>query len=237
MAISMTPPDTSSLREETTSQFLARRERELTAQIAALRGQLAPKEAELSHVQHMRSFLPTPDPIIREADAHLHIGGVAGVWDKNSSPSIPAILASIYGTKTIKELTIQALLDNFPNGGTVSAIRDFIRDAYSRTIEPGSMRSQMHRLKADKILHHDAEKDRWDFATGKRALYDTYSQVPPASMMPELQDDISEEDSALLEAARKLAWNEDDFAKSQGAPMTATERLHKLIKNVNGDKK
>lgn len=37
------------MAEETTAQFLGRRERELIAQVAALKGQLAPKEAELEH--------------------------------------------------------------------------------------------------------------------------------------------------------------------------------------------
>jgi hypothetical protein len=219
MALSITPLDISSLREETTNEFLDRRERELTAQISALNGQLAPKAAELSQIRrvraalkldaHLSESLPSEtEPATNHPPAGFDYG--AALTNVIGGRSMPA-----YHTMTIKELVIQALLDHFPLGGPAAAIRLFIRDAYSRGVEPGSMRAQMHRLKTDKILQHDATKDIWDFATGKRALYDTYRQVPPANAMPELQDDSSEEDSPLLEAARKLAWDGDGFAEKQ----------------------
>jgi hypothetical protein len=85
------------------------------------------------------------------------------------------LLALAYGGKTVKELTLQALLDHFPNGGTAAAIRNFIRDAYDRTIDPARVRAQMHRLKADSILVHDPLTDTWNFRDGKRALYGRYS--------------------------------------------------------------
>jgi hypothetical protein len=201
------------MAEETVAQFLGRRERELLAQVSALRGQLAPKEAELAQVQKMRALLPggARESAMDELKASLaHSFG-----DLVAAPAAPGT-PDPYSNKTIKELVIQALLDHFPLGGTAAAIRDFIRDAYGRTIEPGSMRSQMHRLKADRILQHDAEKDCWDFATGKRALYDTYRQVPSANAMPELQDE-NPEDEAFLEAARKLAWKDDDLVEKQAS--------------------
>ena len=117
-----------------------------------------------------------------------------------------SIVEILYGSKTIKELTIQALLDHFPNGGSAVAIRDFIRDAYSRTIEPSSLRAQMHRLKADSILGHDPSTDTWNFRDGKRALYGTYPT--PRKLMKELQDGPYDDD--LLNAAAKLAWREGD---------------------------
>ena len=46
------------MTEETVAQFSGRRERELLAQVSALRGQLAPKESELAQVQEMRTLLP-----------------------------------------------------------------------------------------------------------------------------------------------------------------------------------
>jgi hypothetical protein len=76
------------------------------------------------------------------------------------------LLALAYGGKTIKELTLQALL-HFPDGGTAAAIRNFIRDAYDRTIDPARVRAQMRRLKADSILLHDPLTDTWTFRDGK----------------------------------------------------------------------
>jgi hypothetical protein len=221
------------MAEETVDQFLGRRERELIAQISALRGQLAPKEAELAHVQHMRSFLPggSNAPKVDGLSALARALAVNSPLTFGSDPfggpdltigasqPSPSIVEILYGTKTIKELTIQALLDHFPLGATAAAIREFIQDAYSRTIEPGSLRAQMHRLKADKILQHDAAKDIWDFAMGKRALYDTYRQTPSTKVVPELQDENSEDDdeSPLLKAARSLAWDGDGSAEKQAS--------------------
>lgn len=119
------------MAEETVEQFVARRERELTAQISAIR----------------RLDALAPAPFVRTA----------------------GLLALAYGGKTIKELTLQALLDHFPNGGTAAAIRNFIRDAYDRTIDPAKVRAQMRRLKADSILVHDPLTDTWNFRDGKRA--------------------------------------------------------------------
>jgi hypothetical protein len=98
--------------------------------------------------------------------ATLHIEALA------PTPFVRAagLSALAYGGKTIKELTLQALLDHFPDGGTAAAIRNFIRDAYDRTIDPAKVRAQMRRLKADSILLHDPLTDTWNFRDGKRAL-------------------------------------------------------------------
>lgn len=42
---------------ETLAQFLDRRERELTAQVSALRGQLEPRESELAEIQKMKLLM------------------------------------------------------------------------------------------------------------------------------------------------------------------------------------
>jgi hypothetical protein len=203
MALYTTPPDISSLREETTSEFLDRRERELVAQIAAIRGQLAPKEAELSAIQRMKAVINLADDLSPSLGALARAPSWAANPNQQSAP---------YAAMTIKQLTIQALLDHFPLGGSAAEIRDFIRDAYRRTIEPSSMRAQMHRLKADSILKHDPEKDVWDFAMGKRALYDTYSHQSSRNAMPELRDS-DQDDDALLRAAAAMAWRDEPEKK------------------------
>jgi hypothetical protein len=50
-----------------------------------------------------------------------------------------------FARMTIKELVIQALIDHFPNGGTLTQIRDFIRDGYGRVIEPSRVDSNVGR--------------------------------------------------------------------------------------------
>jgi hypothetical protein len=55
--------------DESLRAFLDRRERELTAQIAALRGQIAPKEAELFEVQRAKHALGPPPPTAGLGDA------------------------------------------------------------------------------------------------------------------------------------------------------------------------
>ena len=60
---------------------------------------------------------------------------------------------------TIKKLVIQALLDHLKMGANAALMRDFIRDAYGRKIEPSSLRPQLHRLKADGVLTHDSSTD------------------------------------------------------------------------------
>ena len=196
------------MTEETVAQFLGRRERELLAQVSALRGQLAPKEAELEQVQKMRALLPG-GALASKLDA---------LDDLASAPSVPST-SDPYSDKTIKELVIQALLDHFTLGGTATAIRDFIRDAYRRTIEPSSMRPQLHRLKADSVLKHDPATDTWDFAMGRRALYDTYTHPSTRRAMPELRDN-SPDDDAMLRAAEQLGWTSADDEAAQKSETT-----------------
>jgi hypothetical protein len=197
------------MAEETTQQFLARRERELIAQISALRGQLAPKEAELAQIQRMKASLTLAGGN-SAASAKALANVIGDSMDTNAlnalaalgpPPSVlsPSVLSQChnpllqviapYPDKTIKELVVQALLDHFPDGGTAADIRNFIRDAYGRTIEPSSLRPQMHRLKTDEILRHEPSTDTWNFRDGKRALYARYDHPTSRKAMRELQDE------------------------------------------------
>ncbi len=172
--------------EDTTSQFFERREKELVAQISALRGQLGPKEAELSQIQRMKASLTIADD---NSNALAQLGvSVPGYTNALArfigGPPIPP-----YASMTIKELTVQALLDHFPNGGTAAEIRDFIRDAYNRVIEPSSLRPQMHRLKGDSKLEHDPATDTWNLSPTARRNYSMYDHPTSRRAMRELQDE------------------------------------------------
>ncbi|MGD0024764.1 MAG: hypothetical protein ABSC37_09085 [Xanthobacteraceae bacterium] len=163
-------------QNETLAQFLERRERELLARVSALRGQLDPAEAELAQIQKVRGLLS----VAREA----------GRTDLASDAPIGP---NPFAQMTIKELVVQAILDHFPTGGTAAQIRDFIRDAYGRTIEPSSLRPQMHRLKGDAVLTHDPSTDTWNLTPEKRCQYSMYNHPSSRKAMTELRDDeISE---------------------------------------------
>src|SRR5205807_5350620 len=92
-------------------------------------------------------------------------------------------LSPRYQTMTQKELVVQAILDNFKNGGTAAEIRDFIRDAYGIVIAPSSLRPQMHRLKADGVLTHDPSTDTWNLVPDKRVGYALYDHPTSRAAM------------------------------------------------------
>jgi hypothetical protein len=212
------------MTEETTEQFLARRERELMNRVAALRGQLNPLEAELGDVQRMRALMAEKTDKNLDAAKRAMMAGMperttnADIYTSSINPLKD--LVNPYAGKTIKELVVQSLLDAFPKGATTMEMRDFFRSGYGRTVDPSSLRTQLHRMKAAGIVIQDTSNDNWNFCIGKRALYDTYRQVPPPDGITELQDDPDRiidridsgglEDSEFLKTAEKLAWTKQD---------------------------
>lgn len=175
------------MADETAYALLQWRKRELTAQIAAIKGQLAPKEAELVQIEKALTILePPPDYVSPEAALKSFLDNTSGAADAKRS------IDPKYANMTIKELVIQALIDHFPKGGTMMEIRDFIRLGYGRTIEPSSLRPQMHRLKAAGILGQDPSTDTWNFRDGKRSLYAMYDHPTSRAAMKELKDDPPE---------------------------------------------
>jgi hypothetical protein len=195
------------LQSETLTQFLDRRERELTARASALRGQLDPVEAELVQVRKMRELIGVSSTIsasvgVAAGAAEASGEGVANRPWGGSGVAYPrqglqgAFLTSataeemaFYLNKTIKELIVQALLDHFPDGGTATQIRDFIRDAYARAIAPSSLRPQMHRLRTDRVLTHDPSTDLWNLTPEKRKHYTLYNHPSSEKMRGELLAD------------------------------------------------
>ncbi|HLZ03740.1 MAG TPA: hypothetical protein VKR55_16525 [Bradyrhizobium sp.] len=160
------------MTEETTDQFLARREQELTNRAAALRGQLAPIEAELAKVQRMKTLLEeTPRPVSELAKLLVAATPPSAV-QHGPPPAIPfsELLSASFANWTIKDLVIQALLDGFPHGATTLELTEFIRTGYSREIDPASLRTQLHRLKAAGILGQEPNTQEWNFRDGKRPL-------------------------------------------------------------------
>jgi hypothetical protein len=221
MAFTVAPINALATSEETTSQFLVRRERELLAQASALRGMLGPLEEELADIQKAKNALAGKFEIPADAaqdlgDALAKLGSIATKTERfdlaaevNSlaelfSPS--NALRNLRGNMTIKQMVVQALIDHFPKGGSSAQIRDYIRNAYGRAIDPGSLRPQMHRLKADSILFHEPTSDTWNLTDHARGSF--LFSIPPTSRrtMKELQD--GPDDEQLLRWAEQNAWRE-----------------------------
>jgi hypothetical protein len=191
--------ETTPMADETVEQFLARRERELMSTASVLRGQLGPIEAELTKVKKMRAVLAGPiqptnalAAVLNQNDSNIpfNIGpATSNALISPTNPSITEIVQAAYATRTIKDLTIQTLIDAFPHGATTAQLKDFMRDGYGRNIDPGSLRTQLHRLKAAGILGQEPSGDIWNFREGKRALYQMYNHPSSRSGMKELQDE------------------------------------------------
>jgi hypothetical protein len=227
------------MTEETVEQFLFRRERELMAKASALRGQLAPVEAELVKVQRMRAVLPAPNRptnalsgLINQSDSNLpfKIAPASNALVTPTNPSITELVGATYANRTIKDLVIQALIDAFPHGAKIGQLRDFISDGYSRTVDPGSLRTQLHRLKAAGILGQDPSTDTWNFRDGKRGLYAMYDHPTSRRDMKELQDDNPEDD------AQRFPWEGDGSTEKQAEPVSSSELFQTLKDKIKRDK-
>jgi hypothetical protein len=184
---------------ETLREFLDRRERELTHQVAAVRQDLTTKEGELAEIKAAKAALP---PVLHPVESHsggvanlesvttvgvaarANLGGVAGL-----AAHATVIPGPNYDEMTIKQLAVLALETHYPNGATLAALREFIKDAYRRAIEPSSFRPQLHRLKADSVVTHDPSTDTWNLTPEKRRHYSMYDHPTSMAAMKELKDD------------------------------------------------
>lgn len=192
---------------ETLREFLERRQRELSQQVSALRGQISPMERELLEIKMALEALPPPPPDLSGLGVAVAgpTGGVAGMFDTLAEvgrrsagvagnalqgPTGPTGPPA-YWAMTIKQLVVQAFLDHFKDGASPAEIRDFISNAYGRSIEAASLRPQMHRLKAAGVLEQssNALQDKWMLTKKHRHLYTMYDHPTSRASMKELQDD------------------------------------------------
>jgi hypothetical protein len=178
------------MSNETLREFIERREKELRHHEAALEAQLNIIKAELNELATAKNGLGQAQ-VTREEKEIFNFAMAPGT--------------------TIKELAIQALLDRFTKGGTLTEIRDFIRDAYGRTVAPSSLRTQMHRLKEAGVLGQEPSTDTWNFQDGKRSLYSMYNHPSSRRAMRELKDDPEPTPAQpTLMADLKLNWPNSD---------------------------
>src|SRR6266700_3504194 len=131
MALTIMSPDYS---DESLANFALRRKKELEAQVSALRGQLAPKEAELTQINKLLSDLG----ILETVTAHNPANGMS------MAVEVPSTLSM---QPTIKDYILSALRDHFREGATPAQIRDYIKMAYGKEIDRGSISPQLSRLR------------------------------------------------------------------------------------------
>jgi len=142
-------PSAAEQPDENLRSFLERRERELTHQLAALRGQIESKQIELADIQRVRATLaPPPSPpdntsldVAADLARATHrprvdLNPMSGVPPSNEKP-------------TIKSMILTALTSHFHDGATLAELRTFIRDVFGREIDRTSMSPQLARLRED----------------------------------------------------------------------------------------
>jgi hypothetical protein len=175
--------------DETFRDFLDRREAMLVQLIAGLRSELDPLENELAEIKRTRAALGLRQPFIippvrppREAATnHTLKQTLERVVQEDISPD----------DMTIKELILRALM-NFPTGAMPAEIGDYIRAAYKREIDPGSIRPNLARLREAGAVTHDGLASRWILEPQTSAtLHTLYSETP------------------LMKLATELAWRDD----------------------------
>jgi hypothetical protein len=143
---------------EPVNEFLVRRERELTQQIDALRGQIVPKEQERFAIRTAMYALGLLNKF--EMPTETSLDELVGVPPSNSGHSTPN-----FPTFTIKQMALAALRDHFHKGATPSELRDYMKTAYGRDIDRNSIGPQLARLRDQGAVqqHNDG---RWSITRG-----------------------------------------------------------------------
>ena len=206
---------------EPLSEFLVRRERELTQQIDALRGQIVPKEQEREQIRTaMRALgLLTEAPSAQPASpldallgtspasvlaTALSDGSILAIPPSNSGHTPPSLGELLNPTPlTIKQMALAALRDHFRQGATPAELRDYMKTAYGRDVDRNSISPQLARLRDQGAVqqHNDG---KWSITRGGR-WYDHPTSFNASKDEPaELSEESSDEDIARWIEARAL---------------------------------
>jgi len=188
--------------EENLQHYLDRRERVLTEEVRSLRTQLTPKETELVLVRRAKAALGLPTAFDVLGGPPYDPGGAID-QQLSRERTLQSFADTLKNTPTstmkIKELIARAFVDHLHQGATPAELGSTLQKEYGREIDPGSIRPNLQRLKDDGILMRDAGS-RW--------------RLDPAAasvIVPRYRSD----DEWILEAARKLAWREDDSTRAE----------------------
>jgi hypothetical protein len=162
--------------ENSLDGFLERREDELRQQIAAINGELGPKEQEFAEIRQAQKIAASSDD-----------QPASDATPTDSEAPLDIRLYDSYKDMTIKELILAALdSGHFPDGAAPAEIRKFIYNAYNREVPSASLSPQLSRLKADRQLLHDEQSDKWSTTLRHELLYDHPTSI--ARREAELKD-------------------------------------------------
>jgi DNA-binding transcriptional ArsR family regulator len=158
-------------------QYLAKRERELIQQAAALRGALLPKEQELESVRvAMKALGLTPNymeqlkPFLSQEQGALkvHPGTVT-----TDAPNLNLLSENL----TIKEMIQRALAEHFKQGATPSELSEYMRVAYQRDVDRNSISPQLARLRDEGLVETSVYTGKWEL-TLKGSLAEALTDTP-----------------------------------------------------------
>jgi DNA-binding transcriptional ArsR family regulator len=124
---------------ETVREMLDRVEREILERLEdARRNIIAPMERELADVRRAKAALP-------------RLEDLAPVSPRSAEPVVPP--QSPYRDLTMKQLTVKALRERFPNGATAMELVEFFGAAWGRDdVQRSSLSPQLSRLKYDGVV-------------------------------------------------------------------------------------
>lgn len=183
-------------KAETFRDFIDRREDELVEHIHALRSELGPLEKELAEIRKTKATLGIPPPLFTlhpVPNDTLPMSASGGLDQTTLARAVQGDVSP--KDMTIKELIIRALLD-FPTGAMPEEIGDHISKSLGRSINPGSLRPNLLRLREAGAVTHDGLASRWMLDPNTTAaLHALINETPPMKMAIELawKDNDNEE--------------------------------------------
>jgi hypothetical protein len=147
-------------RTENTRDLLDRHERMLLAQRAALQtqmkemqGQIAQLDIEIGYVRRAKGAIGPTDEERARWDAELKKAADEIKRRFDMYREIGDRLRTVPPAELkIKDLIARVFMDRFPDGATPAEIGEQIAASHRRTIDPGSIRPNLARLRVDGII-------------------------------------------------------------------------------------
>ena len=141
--------------------YLESREKQLEAEIAKRRSEIAPLERELFEVKIARKAVghrssePVQHPLFEQSDGDAIDEDAAKIWKQYKAMEAERVM-SPYHRLTIKELVMKALTEQFPSGATAQQMLDLFSTAWGRGgIARTSLSPQLSRLKVDHKIENN----------------------------------------------------------------------------------
>jgi hypothetical protein len=183
---------------------------ELRAQMALIRDRLTQKETELIKID--RALVAIGDT---ETAAKV-LSPQAPTEDPSREEAFQLLAFTIRNEARealkIKELLVLTFVEHFQQGASPAELRDKMKVAYGRDIDPGSIRPILARLREDGVVMRSIPP-KW-----------ILDPAAAAFIVPELEF----WNSPLIKAAQELAWRDDGQTSAAAAERLEEIRLHRV---------